>query len=134
MNGSSTYPPGSMLPVLSWYVPGKVLRLYIPGDYSLEDSRFVNALILRELDQSQDDLILLIDATQMNRPYNFDQIRATQTYQNHPKLKYIYTATADRVVKLGMLIIFNISRAQLHLADTIDEADRLLNTRLNPPG
>lgn len=100
---------------LSWYSPGKVMCLRISGDYAVEDSRQFNAAIIEELDQSPDDLVLLIDATEMNRPYHFDQIRATQTYKDHRKLKRIYIAAGDHLVKLALMIIFNLSRAQLHV-------------------
>lgn len=116
---------------LSWHIPGRVMYLRINGDYRVEDSRQVNAAIIEELDQSPDDLVLLIDATVMNRPYHFDQIRATQTYKDHWKLQSIYVVTKDRLVKLALIIIFNISRAHLHLFDDFDEARTILNMQIN---
>lgn len=116
---------------LSWHVPGRVMCLRINGDYRVEDSRQVNAAIIEELDQSQDDLVLLIDATVMNRPYHFDQIRATQTYKDHRKLKYIYIAAGDRLVKLALMIIFNLSRAHLNVCDDIDSAAKLINVHVD---
>lgn len=105
--------------------------LRISGDYAVEDSRQFNAAIIEELDQSPDDLVLLIDATEMNRPYHFDQIRATQTYKDHRKLKRIYIAAGDRLVKLALMIIFNLSRAQLHVCDDIDAVHDLIRLHGN---
>lgn len=116
---------------LSWYFPGKAICLRISGDYTLEYSRQVNSTIIEELEQSQEDLILLIDATAMNRPYNFDQIRATQIYMDHQKLKHIYVVTKDRLVKLAMMIVFNVSRAHLHLVDNVDKVDTILQRQIN---
>lgn len=115
---------------LSWYLPDKVIYLHISGDYTLEDSRQVNTAIIEELEHRQEDLVLVIDAMEMNRPYNFDQIRSTQTYMNHQNLKHIYAVTTDRVVKLALMIIFNISRAQLYLFDDI----KAVNTALTRTG
>jgi hypothetical protein len=108
---------------LSWYIPDRVLSLGISGKYTLEDARQVNLLILQELDRISKPLILFIDAMGMQRPDNFQGIRSTQTYMNHQKLKRIVVAANDRVVKLAMMVIFNISRADLTLFDSIEQAN-----------
>lgn len=118
-------------PELSWYLPGKVMCLHISGDYTLEDSRQINATIIEELEHRQEDLVLVIDAMKMNRPYHFDQIRATQTYMDHQHLKHIYAVTTDRVVKLALMIIFNISRAHLHLFDDMKAVNAALTNHFN---
>ena len=111
---------------LSWHIPGKVLSLSLSGNYSLDAAKEVNRRINNELDKSQTPLLLLIDAVKMDRPYHFDSIRAVQTYMDHQNLKQIYVVAADRVVKLSMLVIFNLSRARLQLCDNVEKANKLL--------
>jgi hypothetical protein len=116
---------------LSWYFPGKAMRLRISGDYPLESSLKINSAIIEELEKSQGDLTLLIDATEMNRPYNFDQIRGSQSYMDHQNLRHICIVTRDRLVKLAMMVIFNTSRAQLHMFDNVQKVDAFLHRHIN---
>ena len=107
---------------LSWHTPDRVLFLHISGDYTTEDAKYVNGLILQELNTHQHPLVLLIDAMAMNRPSNFQELRNLQTFMNHPKMKRIVVAASDRFVKLAMTVVFNISRAAFNLSDTVEVA------------
>lgn len=111
---------------LTWYHPGRVMSLKIIGDYTIEDSRQVNSLITDKLEESREDMVLLIDASEMIRPYYFNEIRSSQTYKDHLRLKHIYVVTADNVVKLAMMIIFNYCRANFHISENFHK----LNTNL----
>ena len=107
---------------LNWQVPDKVLFLRLSGDYVLDDAREVNRLITKELDARQEALSLLIDVTEMNRPVNFVGIRTVQTYMQHRNLQHIYIAASDRLVKLAMIVIFNLGWAYLHTFDDLENA------------
>lgn len=111
---------------LGWHVPGKVLSLSLSGTYTPENAKEVNQLITDKLDQSKSPILLLIDAMKMDRPFHFDSIRALQTYMDHRNLKHIYIVTNDKIVKLSMLVIFNLSRARLHMFDNVEKANRML--------
>ncbi|QPC83286.1 hypothetical protein G4Y79_02605 [Phototrophicus methaneseepsis] len=115
---------------LTWQVDDKVLLLALRGTYTLEEAAEANRLILDKLKQSQSPLILLIDATKMNRPYNFSDLRSVQTYMDDHHLKHIYVAADDRLVKLAMMVIFNLSRAYLHVCRDVEQANVLLNKQL----
>ena len=115
---------------LTWHVPGKVLLLRISGEYSVEDARHTNTQLLAHLDASTDNLYILINAMEMIRPYNFVAIRNTLTFMDHAKLKSIYVAASDRLVKLSMMVIFNLSRAGLHISDDMQQAETLVQQRL----
>jgi hypothetical protein len=115
---------------LSWHVPNRVLFLSISGDYTLEDASEVNRLVTRELDQSNAQLSILIDVRKMSRPVNFVNIRATQTFMDHRKLQHIYVAASDRLVKLSMIVIFNLGKAYLHMFDDLENATLLLQRQL----
>ena len=115
---------------LDWYIPSKTLSLSLSGDYTLENAQEVNRLISDRLDQSQSPVSILIDATQMNRPFNFSNIRSTQTYMNHQRLHRIYVAAGDRLVRLALIVIFNWSRAPLYVCEDLDKASVLLKKHL----
>lgn len=116
---------------LVWQVPAKVICLTITGTYSIDEAKEANRFIIEMLDESDVFLYLLIDASKMNRPYNFTQIRAVQTFMNHRKLKHIYVATNDRVVKLSMMVMFNLGRAGLNVYDDVDLANAVLKKQLD---
>ncbi len=116
---------------LTWYVPDKVLLLSIYGNYPVEDASEANQHNTEVLTQSQSPLFLLIDARQMNRPYNFDRIRSTQTYMHHPQLRRIYVAASDQVIRLAMVVIFNLSRASLHLYNDLEKATIMVRKQLS---
>lgn len=112
---------------LSWYAPHVALYLRIEGNYSLQEAQEVNSLLLPELDHSPDNLVLVLDATNWQHPINLDQIRNSQTYKDHPKLKHIYVVAKDDSAALATQIIFNISRACLHVFDDVDTVETVLN-------
>ena len=111
---------------LGWHVPGKVLSLSLSGTYTPENAKEVNQLITDKLDQSQSPILLLIDALNMDRPFHFASIRSLQTYMDHRNLKHICIVTDDKIVKLSMLVIFNLSRARLHMFDNVEKANKML--------
>lgn len=115
---------------LTWHESKKALWLTLSGDYLLEEAKALNQEILDELEKSQTPLLILIDATHMNRSYRFSDIRTAQTFMDHLKLKAIYVATNDRLVKLSMLIIFNLSRASLYVCDDVEKATLMLQKQL----
>jgi hypothetical protein len=119
---------------LDWYIPSKTLLLSLSGNYTLEDAQEVNQLISLRLDQSQSPVSILIDAAHMNRPLNFSNIRSTQTYMHHKQLGRIYVATEDRLVRLALIVIFNWSRAPLHVCEDLSEASSLLKRHLASSG
>jgi chromosome condensin MukBEF MukE localization factor len=86
--------------------------------------------VTRELDQSNAQLSILIDVRKMRRPVNFVNIRATQTFMDHRKLQHIYVAASDRLVKLSMIVIFNLGKAYLHMFDDLENATLLLQRQL----
>jgi hypothetical protein len=115
----------------TWHIPDKVLRVTIEGEYSLADAEAVNQRMLYELERSQTILSLLVDAQNMERPYNFREIRNVQTYMNHRRLQNIYIVANDQLVKLAMMVIFNLSRASFYLYDDIAKADLIVQRHLN---
>ncbi len=113
---------------LAWHTLNRVLILTIQGDYALDDAQVVNRLVLDQLNLCQSPLSIIIDARKMSRPYNFNEIRAAQTYMDHRQLKHIYTVAGDPVVKLAMMVIFNLCRAHFHIMNEMSLAIRMIQT------
>ena len=114
---------------LSWH-SHQVLQLSIKGDYTIGEVDVVNELITKELDNSRNDLLLLIDVSEMNRPYNFAAIRDRQTFKDHESLKHIYIVSSENVIKLAMMVIFHLSRAQLSVVSDMDKAIQIITKRM----
>lgn len=111
---------------LSWYEENRVMLLTLRGDYTVADAKAVNDQITEVLDSSDTPLILMIDAAQMSRPFNFQRIRVLQAYMNHDNLKHIVVVSMDKLVTLAMMVIFNMGRAYLHLYTSHHEAENAL--------
>lgn len=119
---------------LTWHTPSKVLQLTIIGEYSPEIAKEANDAIVEELNRATTVLLLVIDATQMARPYRFQEIRATQHYMNHHRLRHIFVISNDKLIRLSIVIIFNLSRAFVQLFNTPAEAETLVQARLRNNG
>lgn len=112
---------------LSWYSPNKVLLLTVSGDYTLPDAHQVDQLIVDALDESPSPLLLVIDAREMKRPYNFQELRSAQTYMHHDNLRRIISVADDRIVMLAMIAIFNLGRAALMMFNDFHKANTFLD-------
>ncbi|MBC8099598.1 MAG: hypothetical protein H7Y11_09150 [Armatimonadetes bacterium] len=116
---------------VSWHIPDKILLLRLSGDYTLDEGREVDTLLLKALNDSPTNMGVLIDARAMNRPYNFQAIRDTQTYMNHRHASYIFVVASDRIIKLAMLVIFNLSHAYLITFDDFEAAQTRIQRQLS---
>ena len=115
---------------LVWHTPNKVLLLTLTGDYEVSEAKEVNRLVVGQLDHAKDGLLILIDATNMARPFNFDLIRKTQTYMVHWNLKQLHVVAEDRIIKLAMMVIFNLSSVSPILHNTVDSANQMISRQL----
>lgn len=115
---------------LTWQIPRKALLLTLSGEYTLANAKEVNQQITDLLDENNSAAILLIDATAMKPSYGFDQIRASQKYMDHPKMKTILVASKEKLVTLSMMIIFNAGRASFQHFDNLEKATRTLQGRV----
>lgn len=131
MNSTDTTPQ-QISGRLSWHIPNQVMKLSLHGDYTLPESREVNDAITTWLEEKGDELSLLVDATQMERPHNFQQLRNAQHFMNHERLQNIFVAAGnDKLVKLSMLVIFNMARAYVRMFDNVAAAELALQRHLN---
>ena len=112
---------------LSWYTPDKVLLLTVSEDYTLNDAYQVDHLLVDALDHSPSPLLLVIDARNMKRPHNFQELRSAQTYMHHDNLRRIVSIADDRIVMLAMIAIFNLGRAALMMFNDFHKANTFLD-------
>lgn len=111
---------------LDWHTPQQVLQLTVSGHYTVEDGVRMNRAILDALDSSPAPIALLIDATAMKRPANFDVLRETQTFIHHERLAKIYIASSDRLVRFAMMVVYTNAGALLRVFDTPAQATQLI--------
>lgn len=110
---------------LNWHIPNKVLLLTLSGDYTVADAQEVDQAILTEL-RRHTALTLLIDAQDMERPYNFRHIRNSQTYMKNAELHHICAVTDDRLIQLSLMVIFDLGRATFHVFDKIEKTSPII--------
>lgn len=107
---------------LSWRSKNALMLLEISGNYTVAEAIEVNRMILEELDKSNNQFAVLIDASEMARSFDFRSIRNVQSFMNHDNLTNILVASRDRSIRLTMLVIFRLSKARLHLFEDLEEA------------
>jgi hypothetical protein len=56
-----------------------------------------------------------------------EQIKASQGYMHNPRLKWILIIGSTKLMRLTMIVIFNLARAYLQFFQTADEAIQYLH-------
>jgi hypothetical protein len=108
-----------------WQVPGQILYLELEGHLSLDDFNQINEAIIDHLGAEQNDrrIALLIDITRPgNVPQAVNQLRASQTYVGRRDLRFILVAGRNKLLRLMMLLTFNLYRPSLCFFDDVDQA------------
>lgn len=114
---------------LDWYVPDQILQLRLMGQPALHQFQRLNQEIIQALDEAQNDLWLMVDVQGLSHMLpGWETIRTSQTYMYHPRLTFIVIVTdrRNRLVRLMMMILYNLSRAGLKIFDSWDDAARFL--------
>jgi len=114
---------------LSWRVPQRAMCLKLDVETTLTEFEEINRLIVSYLNQNEKRLFLMIDVNDFKpNALVWERIRASQRYVSHEKLEYVLIVgqKTNRLIRLMMLVLFNISRAGLKFVETFDEADAFL--------
>ncbi len=112
-----------------WHIPHQVLCLELEGHLSLQDFSQINEAILNVLNSEAQHsrITLLVNAINLSSvPQAFQQLRASQAYVERPDLKHIVVATTNKMIRLMMLLTFNLSRPSLRMVDDLDQAQMVL--------
>ena len=113
---------------LSWKLPGQVMTLNINGHYAIDEAQAINQIITDELEKTSGGLMLVIDASDMKRPVNFEMIRASQTFMDHEKLTMLIVVAKDKLIRLSLMVIFNLTKAKFVMAVSHDHIQKLFRS------
>ncbi len=108
-----------------WQVPHQFLYLELEGYLSLDDfmqiNLTVNDLLSAEVKDRQ--VTLVIDITRpCTAPKAFAQLKASQTYLMRRDLKYILVVGSNKLMRLMMMLTFNLSKPSLWFFDSFEQA------------
>lgn len=108
-----------------WEVPQGILRLELAGVLSLEDFSQINQTVSEHLGVETSDrrLALLVDTSQLSgMPSSVAQLQVSQKYLLRQDLQFILITGSTKLVRLLLLLTFNLCRASLRFFDNTDQA------------
>jgi len=112
---------------LGWETPGKVLRLIMHGEISLEAFIEIDGHINKCLQDCDEQIALVVDASDVRvAPYSIERIKSSQTYLQSYQIEQLVVVSTSKLNRLAMLLLFNLSRPKLQICDNHDQAHRLL--------
>jgi hypothetical protein len=108
---------------LSWCMPDRVMCLELTGIYQPEDAAEINTHITQWMQDSTNarSFVLLLNATELTTVKHFEQIRAVQGYIFDPRMKYIFIATNNKLLRLAFMVMFKLSTAYVRIFDNWEE-------------
>lgn len=110
-----------------WDVPGYVLCLKLIDAVTLEEFIEIDSLISKHLSNTHTRTAIVIDITAARHvPFPSDQLRASQSYTQHPMLKWLVVVGGNKLLRLMMLLTFNLSRASLQFMDNREKLESFL--------
>ena len=108
-----------------WLLPQQVLCVELEGALSLDDFNKINQAIIDHLgDETENRRVgLVVDATRPSQiPQLVAQLRVSQTYVLRRDLKFILIAGQNKLMRLLMMLTFNLCRPSLKFFDDVDQA------------
>jgi hypothetical protein len=104
-----------------------VLHLRLIDEITLDDFQQINAEVEEHMREHGKRLAIVIDVNATRRvSYNVEQIRASQRYALDPSLDWILVVGNNKLLRLTMIVVFNLARAPLQLFQNLDEARAFL--------
>jgi hypothetical protein len=115
---------------LSWLVPQRVMYLRLSGTTTLDELENINQFICSGLEETSEQVALVIDTTDSKGfAVGVEQLRASQRYGQHPRLKSIIVLGSNKLIRLMLVIVFHVATASLKFCQNLDEANTLLKHR-----
>jgi len=114
---------------MHWDVPETVLCLKLAGRLTNEEFHNINKEIVAALTERHDDrpIALVVDTLEVKSiPPNYSQLNASQTYANRDDIKYLMIIGKNKLIRLMMLLIYNLCRARLRFSDDYEGVWRML--------
>jgi hypothetical protein len=112
-----------------WQVPQEILCIELAGDLSIDDFNHINQAVTDQLgtEATNRHVALVVDVTRPGHiPTAVAQLRETQTYVLRRDLNMILVAGSNKLLRLMMLLTFNLCRPRLNFFDTMDEASEFV--------
>jgi hypothetical protein len=110
-----------------WDTPGKVLRLNLHSNMTVEAFVEIDREINNQLRGCAERVVLIVDTSGAKvDPYSIRRIRTTQTYLDGYEIVRIVVLDEKKVNRLAMLLLFNLCRPKLQFCSDLDQARRFL--------
>lgn len=116
---------------VEWHIPDRVLLLSLTGIVTVDDAIQSNREIEQALQETTNDIFLLIDAQGMRASVPFERIRQEQTFVTNPRLQAIYVVATSKLTRLLLTVVFFATTATFRLFDNIEQAERFLQRHLD---
>ncbi|MBX3064701.1 MAG: hypothetical protein KF726_17090 [Anaerolineae bacterium] len=76
-------------------------------------------------------IALVVDITELKQvPTAYSQLKATQTYLSRPELRAVLVAGNNKLLRLMMMLIFNLSKPTLRFFDSVAQALEFAESRI----
>lgn len=115
---------------LAWRASDRVLTLTLTGEISLPDFANISSDIDIMLGSVTEPLVLIVDAENVRLGRSgLSQTRAAPTsYMENRSVEHLLVVTSDKIVRLMLLVVFNVNRSVLRFFDHMDQAEYYLRT------
>lgn len=113
---------------LKWHTPQRTLQLTLSGYVTLEEFRQLDRAIHDMIGTPTQPLAMIIDTSAVASVSVYtEQIRASQTFPNHPKMEWILIIGQNKLMRFTMMVIYNASQARLQFFQTHAEVMQFVN-------
>lgn len=114
---------------ISWMSEPSVLQLRLQGAISLDEFEEIGQAVDAEINRYNSRMALIIDISQTTSiTHAVERVREAQHYAHNSRLKWLLIVGSNKLMRLTMLVIFNLSRAQIQLLSSLDEAQVFLRS------
>ena len=111
-----------------WDVPGYVLSLKLIDALTLKEFIEIDHLITSYLSTTITRTVIVIDITAAKHmPFPSEQMKASQVYMHHSMLRSLLILGENKLLRLTLLLTFNLARASLQFFDNNEQLDRYLH-------
>lgn len=125
---------------VEWEQPQSVLRLRLLDQVTFQEFVDIDRDISELLKTISADahIALLVDANETSGvPRAYNEIKTSQTFatRRNSQIRLILIVTNNKLIRLMMLLIYNLCRPMIHMFDTMAQAQAFVSRshRVSPP-
>jgi hypothetical protein len=118
---------------IRWYVENRVVLNRIWGEYSLDEMRAGNEVILAWMRAAPTRVHLLVDVREIGHfPNNFrPMLQEIERFRNEPKMGWGVMLTTNKLLHFFGVLASNVTRGSFRAATNYQEANAILS-RVDP--